>query len=73
MAGGWLHASGDQWRWDKQMSAQIKKQQLNRELTGLCMFVGFFRCGPAPVIAIKEGHVCYPFDCGFVFAEVSEA
>uniref|UniRef100_A0AAX7V4T7 protein-glutamine gamma-glutamyltransferase n=1 Tax=Astatotilapia calliptera TaxID=8154 RepID=A0AAX7V4T7_ASTCA len=32
---------------------------------------GFFRCGPAPVIAIKEGHVCYPFDCGFVFAEVN--
>lgn len=55
------------------MSAQIKKQQLNRELTGLCLFVGFFRCGPAPVIAIKEGHVCYPFDCGFVFAEVSKA
>lgn len=32
---------------------------------------GFFRCGPAPVIAIKEGRVCYPFDCGFVFAEVN--
>uniref|UniRef100_A0A669DPK1 protein-glutamine gamma-glutamyltransferase n=1 Tax=Oreochromis niloticus TaxID=8128 RepID=A0A669DPK1_ORENI len=32
---------------------------------------GYFRCGPAPVIAIKEGHLCYPFDCGFVFAEVN--
>uniref|UniRef100_A0A3Q0T0R5 protein-glutamine gamma-glutamyltransferase n=1 Tax=Amphilophus citrinellus TaxID=61819 RepID=A0A3Q0T0R5_AMPCI len=32
---------------------------------------GYFRCGPAPVIAIKEGQLCYPFDCGFVFAEVN--
>uniref|UniRef100_A0A3P8RTM9 Transglutaminase-like domain-containing protein n=1 Tax=Amphiprion percula TaxID=161767 RepID=A0A3P8RTM9_AMPPE len=30
---------------------------------------GHFRCGPAPVAAIKEGNLCHPFDCGFVFAE----
>ncbi|KAM6900109.1 coagulation factor XIII A chain-like [Xenentodon cancila] len=32
---------------------------------------GYFRCGPAPVIAIKDGELCHPFDCGFVFAEVN--
>lgn len=31
---------------------------------------GYFRCGPAPVIAIRDGELCHPFDCGFVFAEV---
>nr|XP_046226724.1 coagulation factor XIII A chain-like [Scatophagus argus] len=32
---------------------------------------GHFRCGPASVAAIKQGLVCHPFDCGFVFAEVN--
>uniref|UniRef100_A0A3Q1FDE3 protein-glutamine gamma-glutamyltransferase n=1 Tax=Acanthochromis polyacanthus TaxID=80966 RepID=A0A3Q1FDE3_9TELE len=32
---------------------------------------GHFRCGPASVAAIKEGNICLPFDCGFVFAEVN--
>ncbi|MEQ2306989.1 hypothetical protein AMECASPLE_013641, partial [Ameca splendens] len=32
---------------------------------------GYFRCGPAPVIAIKNGELCHPFDCSFVFAEVN--
>ncbi|XP_024859220.1 coagulation factor XIII A chain-like [Kryptolebias marmoratus] len=32
---------------------------------------GFFRCGPAPVIAVKDGELYHPFDCGFVFAEVN--
>ncbi|XP_072235163.1 coagulation factor XIII A chain-like [Leuresthes tenuis] len=32
---------------------------------------GHYRCGPAPVIAIKDGELCHPFDCGFVFAEVN--
>ncbi|XP_073344680.1 coagulation factor XIII A chain-like [Pagrus major] len=32
---------------------------------------GHFRCGPAPVAAIKDGLLCHPFDCGFVFAEVN--
>uniref|UniRef100_A0A3B3XR79 Transglutaminase-like domain-containing protein n=1 Tax=Poecilia mexicana TaxID=48701 RepID=A0A3B3XR79_9TELE len=32
---------------------------------------GYFRCGPAPVIAIRDGELCHPFDCGFVFAEVN--
>ncbi|KAG7525320.1 hypothetical protein JOB18_025564 [Solea senegalensis] len=32
---------------------------------------GYYRCGPASVAAIKDGEVSYPFDCGFVFAEVN--
>ncbi|XP_034427954.1 coagulation factor XIII A chain-like [Hippoglossus hippoglossus] len=32
---------------------------------------GHFRCGPASVTAIKNGLLCHPFDCGFVFAEVN--
>lgn len=32
---------------------------------------GLYRCGPASVQAIKHGEICYPFDAGFVFAEVS--
>lgn len=32
---------------------------------------GYFRCGPAPVIAVRDGEVNHPFDCGFVFAEVN--
>ncbi|CAF90540.1 unnamed protein product, partial [Tetraodon nigroviridis] len=32
---------------------------------------GLYRCGPASVLAIKHGELCYPFDAGFVFAEVS--
>ncbi|XP_042372993.1 coagulation factor XIII A chain-like, partial [Plectropomus leopardus] len=30
---------------------------------------GHYRCGPAPVIAIKDGLLCHPYDAGFVFAE----
>ncbi|XP_028909882.1 coagulation factor XIII A chain [Ornithorhynchus anatinus] len=32
---------------------------------------GMYRCGPASVQAIKHGHVCFPFDAPFVFAEVN--
>uniref|UniRef100_A0A3Q2CVW8 Transglutaminase-like domain-containing protein n=1 Tax=Cyprinodon variegatus TaxID=28743 RepID=A0A3Q2CVW8_CYPVA len=32
---------------------------------------GYYRCGPAPVIAIRDGELCFPFDLGFVFAEVN--
>ncbi|KAK2859802.1 hypothetical protein Q5P01_004422 [Channa striata] len=32
---------------------------------------GYFRCGPASVVAIKEGLLCHPFDLNFVFAEVN--
>uniref|UniRef100_A0A3Q3FZS9 protein-glutamine gamma-glutamyltransferase n=1 Tax=Labrus bergylta TaxID=56723 RepID=A0A3Q3FZS9_9LABR len=32
---------------------------------------GFYRCGPSSVNAIKDGLLCHPFDCGFVFAEVN--
>ncbi|XP_062833760.1 coagulation factor XIII A chain [Anolis carolinensis] len=32
---------------------------------------GMYRCGPASVQAIKHGHVCFPFDTPFVFAEVN--
>ncbi|XP_055007177.1 coagulation factor XIII A chain [Boleophthalmus pectinirostris] len=32
---------------------------------------GHYRCGPASVLAIKKGKVCYPFDARFIFAEVN--
>ncbi|XP_060921117.1 coagulation factor XIII A chain-like [Labrus mixtus] len=32
---------------------------------------GYYRCGPSSVNAIKDGLLCHPFDCGFVFAEVN--
>ncbi|KAJ4923951.1 hypothetical protein JOQ06_028206, partial [Pogonophryne albipinna] len=32
---------------------------------------GHYRCGPAPVAAIKKGLICHPFDVAFCFAEVS--
>ncbi|KAI9513928.1 hypothetical protein NQZ68_038330 [Dissostichus eleginoides] len=32
---------------------------------------GHYRCGPAPVAAIKEGLLCHPYDAAFCFAEVS--
>lgn len=32
---------------------------------------GMYRCGPASVQAIKHGQICFPFDAGFVFAEVN--
>ncbi|KAF1371944.1 hypothetical protein PFLUV_G00276310 [Perca fluviatilis] len=32
---------------------------------------GYYRCGPASIIGIKEGLLCHPFDSGFVFAEVN--
>ncbi|KAF3703885.1 Coagulation factor XIII A chain [Channa argus] len=32
---------------------------------------GYFRCGPASVVAIKEGLLCHPFDLNFVFSEVN--
>ncbi|XP_032870483.1 coagulation factor XIII A chain [Amblyraja radiata] len=32
---------------------------------------GMYQCGPASVIAIKEGQVCFPFDAPFVYAEVN--
>ena len=32
---------------------------------------GVMRCGPAPLKAVKEGHVYLNYDVGFVFAEVN--
>lgn len=32
---------------------------------------GMYRCGPASVIAVKEGQVCFPYDAPFVYAEVN--
>lgn len=32
---------------------------------------GVMRCGPAPLAAIKKGHVYLSFDVGFIFAEVN--
>lgn len=32
---------------------------------------GIFRCGPAPIKAIKEGNVYLGYDTKFVFAEVN--
>ncbi|XP_052817251.1 protein-glutamine gamma-glutamyltransferase K-like [Mya arenaria] len=32
---------------------------------------GVMRCGPAPIKAIKEGHVYLNFDTGFIFSEVN--
>lgn len=32
---------------------------------------GMYRCGPASVLAIKHGEICFPFDAPFVFAEVN--
>ncbi|XP_023655948.1 coagulation factor XIII A chain-like isoform X2 [Paramormyrops kingsleyae] len=32
---------------------------------------GFRRCGPAPVYAIKQGMICYPFDAPYMFSEVN--
>ena len=29
------------------------------------------RCGPAPLAAIKKGHVYLNFDVGFIFSEVN--
>ncbi|XP_049802797.1 annulin isoform X1 [Schistocerca nitens] len=30
-----------------------------------------YRCGPAPVVAVKQGEVLRPYDSGYVFAEVN--
>ncbi|MEQ2309953.1 hypothetical protein AMECASPLE_003872 [Ameca splendens] len=32
---------------------------------------GMYRCGPASVLALKHGEICFPFDAAFVFAEVN--
>lgn len=32
---------------------------------------GVFRCGPAPVRAVKFGEILRPYDCNFLFAEVN--
>lgn len=32
---------------------------------------GLYRCGPAPVRAVKYGEVLRPYDCSFLFAEVN--
>uniref|UniRef100_A0A8C5PAZ8 Coagulation factor XIII A chain n=1 Tax=Leptobrachium leishanense TaxID=445787 RepID=A0A8C5PAZ8_9ANUR len=32
---------------------------------------GMYRCGPAPVQAIKHGHVCFQFDAPYIFSEVN--
>ena len=37
-----------------------------QELSG-----GVMRCGPAPVTAIKKGHVYLNFETGFIFSEVN--
>lgn len=50
---------------------QIGKWRLKVFLLRLFSLKGLYRCGPASVQAIKHGEICYPFDAGFVFAEVS--
>lgn len=32
---------------------------------------GLYRCGPAPVRAVKFGEILRPYDCNFVYAEVN--
>lgn len=32
---------------------------------------GIYRCGPAPVRAVKYGEVLRPYDCNFLYAEVN--
>lgn len=32
---------------------------------------GVYRCGPAPVEAVKLGEILRPYDCNFVYAEVN--
>lgn len=32
---------------------------------------GMYRCGPAPVRAVKLGEVLRPYDCNFLYAEVN--
>ena len=32
---------------------------------------GLMQCGPAPLAAIKKGHIYIGYDTGFVFAEVN--
>ena len=32
---------------------------------------GLVQCGPAPLVAIKKGHIYIGYDTGFVFAEVN--
>ena len=34
-------------------------------------FSGLMRCGPAPLRAIKEGHVYLNYDVGFILSEVN--
>ena len=41
------------------------------ELTLNPVLSGMFRCGPAPVAAVKEGNVFYGYDTPFIFAEVN--
>ncbi|XP_017284224.1 protein-glutamine gamma-glutamyltransferase K [Kryptolebias marmoratus] len=33
--------------------------------------LGIYRCGPAPLAAVRNGHVYLKHDCAFVFAEVN--
>lgn len=58
-----------------QETSDGRAQRRGRSL-GACdqhgrFFTGYYRCGPASVSAIKDGHVFHPFDTGFVFAEVN--
>lgn len=32
---------------------------------------GTYRCGPAPIRAVKYGEIQRPYDCNFLFAEVN--
>lgn len=50
---------------------QIGKRNLGTPNPPSFSLTGLYRCGPASVQAIKHGELCYPFDAGFVFAEVS--
>ena len=37
----------------------------------MLLISGVMRCGPAPLAAVKKGHVYLNFDVGFIFAEVN--
>ena len=56
--------------WTKQVAALTK--QFHNKSECVFAFLGVFRCGPAPVTAIKRGELGrMQYDLPFIFAEVN--
>ncbi|XP_040186223.1 protein-glutamine gamma-glutamyltransferase E-like [Rana temporaria] len=65
-----FHVWNESWFTRKDLGPAYNGWQV-MDATPLELSEGFYRCGPAPLVAIREGDVDLKYDVGFMFASVN--